>query len=163
MCDEMHLCKEHYTDPEDFDPGAHVAPPPEKSGHPVRYIFDDLYALVEGKSQDYADTANVFSNFEGAARLTGLTIPQVFHVLLGIKMERLRQIASGKEMNFESAEDTLMDLANYAALWLAWERFSNARLIKTETRVVVPEVGIMATLSDVLGDYPPGLDNLEGV
>jgi len=90
--------------------------------HPVTYVFQDLTNLVEAKAHDYADDGNVFSNFEGAARLTGLSPAQVFHVMLGIKMERIRQLMSGKNPKFESIEDSLMDLANYAALWIAWER-----------------------------------------
>ena len=90
--------------------------------HPVIHVFQELANLVEAKAHDYADDGNVFSNFEGAARLTGLTPAQVFHVMLGIKMERIRQLMSGKNPKFESIEDSLMDLANYAALWIAWER-----------------------------------------
>ena len=42
--------------------------------------------------------------------------------MIGIKMERLRQLMSGKSPNHESLEDTLMDAANYLALWQGYRR-----------------------------------------
>jgi hypothetical protein len=91
-----------------------------------------MMALVDLKASDYADDANVFSNFENTATLTGLTVPQVFHVMISIKTERLRQLMSGKTPNFESREDTLKDLANYSALWIAWERANSYERELTE-------------------------------
>ena len=90
--------------------------------HPVHGVLADMAALVMSKANDYADETNVYSNFEGAARLANSTVDEVFHVLIGIKMERLRQLMSGKEPNHESIEDTLMDAANYLALWLGYRR-----------------------------------------
>jgi hypothetical protein len=131
--------------------------------HPVRQVFAECADLVDSKCHDYADTDNVFSNFEGAAAITGLSVPQVFHVMIGIKMERLRQIMSGKNMNFESAEDTMMDLTNYAALWIAWEREQPET---AKVSLSFEEIGVKATVNDVIaravmpqpGDYPPYLD-----
>jgi hypothetical protein len=90
--------------------------------HPVETIFEEMIDLVNQKASDYADDADPFSNFENTATLTGLSVPQVFHVMISIKTERLRQLMSGKAPNFESLEDTLKDLANYSALWIAWDR-----------------------------------------
>jgi len=96
--------------------------------HPVHGVLADMAALVESKANDYADDGNVYSNFEGAARIAGLTVDQVFNVMVGIKMERLRQLMSGKEPNHESLEDTLMDAANYFALWLGYRRQKEQKL-----------------------------------
>jgi len=85
--------------------------------------------LVRLKAEDYADDRNVFSNFENTALLTGLSVPQVFHVMISIKTERLRQLMAGKTPNFESKEDTLKDLSNYCALWISWER--ERRVVET--------------------------------
>ena len=85
--------------------------------HPVLAVFDRMRATVESKANDYADDANVYSNFEGAAHLAGITVDEVFMVLIGVKVERLRQLMSGKEANHEAIDDTRLDLANYAALW----------------------------------------------
>lgn len=90
--------------------------------HPIEDVFDQLTSLVHAKAHDYADMSNVFSNFENTAELTGLSVEQVFHVMVGIKIERLRQLMTGKLPNFESIEDTLMDLANYSALWIAYRQ-----------------------------------------
>ena len=85
-------------------------------------VLQAMSAIHERKNKDYADDNNPYSNFEGAARLAGVSVDTVFHIMLGIKMERLRQLVSGKEPNFETLDDTLLDLANYAALWLSYRR-----------------------------------------
>ena len=92
------------------------------ANHPVIGVLEDMMETVRSKAHDYADDANVYSNFEGAAALAGVTVEQVFHVMIGIKMERLRQLVSGKEPNHEGIEDTLLDAANYLALWLGYRR-----------------------------------------
>lgn len=125
--------------------------------HPVRQVFAECADLVDSKCHDYADEDNVFSNFEGAATISGLTVPQVFHVMIGIKMERLRQIMSGKDMNFESAEDTIMDLTNYAALWIAYERTHTQPTYNYGEQYA--EESMQELLDSMfLGDYPPYLD-----
>ena len=95
--------------------------------HPVFAVFDRMRATVESKANDYADDGNVYSNFEGAAHLAGTTVDEVFMMLIGVKVERLRQLMSGKEPNHEAIDDTRIDLANYAALWQGYaeeqERF----------------------------------------
>ena len=90
--------------------------------HPVLDVLRDMAETVESKAHDYADDENVYSNFEGAARLAGVSVDTVFHVMIGIKMERLRQLMSGKEPNHESIDDTLIDAANYLALWEGYRR-----------------------------------------
>ena len=87
------------------------------ANHPVFEVFDRMRATVESKAGDYADDGNVYSNFEGAAHVAGITVDQVFMTLIGVKVERLRQLMSGKEPNHEAIDDTRIDLANYAALW----------------------------------------------
>lgn len=106
---------------------------PSIEEHPVLGVLHDMQALIASKASDYADNENVYSNFEGAARLTGLSVPQVFHVMIGIKMERLRQMMSGKEPNFESMEDTIMDAANYLALWAGYERMREGQVMQQLT------------------------------
>ncbi len=96
--------------------------------HPVHGVLADMAALVASKAADYADNENVYSNFEGAARIAGVSVDVVFNVMIGIKMERLRQLMSGKAPNHESLEDTLMDAANYLALWQGFRRQREAQL-----------------------------------
>ena len=82
--------------------------------------LEHMLEVHNTKNSDYSDDSNPYSNFEGTAELTGLTVEQVFHVQLGNKMERLRQLMFGKEPNHESLDDTILDIANYAALWGSW-------------------------------------------
>ncbi len=95
--------------------------------HPVFAVFDRMRDTVKSKANDYADDGNVYSNFEGAAHLAGITVDEVFMTLIGVKVERLRQLMAGKEPNHEAIDDTRIDLANYAALWQGYaeeqERF----------------------------------------
>ena len=93
---------------------------PSMSEHPVLEVYEDLARLVRSKAHDYADDGNVYSNFEGAAQLANVSVDTVFHVMVGIKMERLRQLMSGKTPNHEGIEDTLKDAANYLSLWLGY-------------------------------------------
>ncbi len=88
--------------------------------HPVFAVFDRMRATVESKANDYADDDNVYSNFENAAQIAGISVDQVFMVLIGIKVERLRQLMAGTVPNHESIDDTRIDLSNYAALWQGW-------------------------------------------
>lgn len=83
--------------------------------------IDTMAAVHDSKNEDYADDGNPFSNFEGAAKTAGVSVDVVFQVMIGIKMERLRQLTSGKEANHESLMDTVLDLANYAAIWYAYK------------------------------------------
>ncbi len=78
--------------------------------------LDKMGAIHDAKNQDYADDTNPYSNFEGAARMAGITVEQQFMSLIGVKIERLRQLLSGKTVNFEPLEDTMLDLAVYATL-----------------------------------------------
>jgi hypothetical protein len=121
--------------------------------HPVHGVLADMAALVQSKANDYADDSNVYSNFEGAARLTDTTVDQVFHVILGIKMERLRQLMSGKTPNHESIEDTLMDAANYFALWLGYRRQEESKIYVS----VAENIG-----EGMFTEYEIALDKIDG-
>lgn len=98
--------------------------------------FDKTLARMQDihdkKNEDYAETSNPYSNFEGAAKVAGTSVDKVFQVLLGIKMERLRQLVdTEKRPNNESIDDTILDLANYAALWHSYQSYRWS-LIPTE-------------------------------
>ena len=123
--------------------------------HPVHGVLADMAALVASKAADYADNENVYSNFEGAARIAGVSVDVVFNVMIGIKMERLRQLMSGKSPNHESLEDTLMDAANYLALWQGYRRQKQEHLFIS----VANNIGAPATYTE----YELELDKKEGV
>ena len=42
--------------------------------------------------------------------------------MIHLKTTRLKSLMETKEVNYESLEDTLIDLINYAALWASKER-----------------------------------------
>ena len=99
--------------------------------HPVIAVFDEMQEVVESKAHDYAKNDNVFSNFEFAADVAGVTVEQEFAVMIGTKVARLRELLGGKTPNNESIDDTLLDLSNYAALCIAWRRQQEDRWIGT--------------------------------
>lgn len=97
---------------------------PSVDRHPAAQILEEMADVLESKRHDYAASA-WDDNFTGTAHLTGLDPEQVFHVLVGVKVERLRSLLGSKGKGLprnEPIDDTLLDLANYAALWLAYRR-----------------------------------------
>jgi hypothetical protein len=76
------------------------------------------------KNHDYAEDGNPYSNFEFAAQFAGVSVQQVFDVMIGIKQARLLVLTqSGKEPNNESIEDTRLDQAVYATLKASYEDY----------------------------------------
>lgn len=109
---------------------------PSIDEHPVLGVLDLMRETVTSKANDYADDDDVYSNFGGAAYLAGVTVEQAFMVLIGVKVERLRQLMSGKIANHESIDDTLLDLANYAALLAGWRMAEETEVKDVVTRVM---------------------------
>ena len=119
-------------------------------------VLEQMADVATSKNHDYADDDNPFSNFEGTARSAGLSVDQVFQVMVGIKVERLRQLVGGKEPNNESIEDTILDLANYAALWLAYKQWQDPMRVSPpmdyfSTNVFVPLEERMMTTGPLEG------------
>jgi hypothetical protein len=80
-------------------------------------LIEKVKATHESKSHDYASDNNVFSNFEYAAQVAGITVDQVFMTLIGVKLARLIELLSGKTPKNESIDDTFLDLTCYSAIW----------------------------------------------
>jgi hypothetical protein len=77
--------------------------------------------IHDKKSADYATSTDRYSNFKEAAATAGVTVDDVFAVLIGIKLARLKElIKAGKTPNNESIQDTRLDLAVYSVLWLSY-------------------------------------------
>lgn len=86
-------------------------------------VLQQMEAVHDAKNEDYASGSNPYSNFEGSAAISGQSVDKVFQTMIGIKMERLKQlVGTGKVPNHESVDDSILDLANYAALWLSYRR-----------------------------------------
>lgn len=90
--------------------------------HPVRDVLDQIAEVADAKAHDYADSSDLFSNFTNVGRALGLSPDRVFHLHIAVKFERLRQLMEKGEAKNEPIEDTILDMANYAALWLAYRR-----------------------------------------
>lgn len=90
-------------------------------------LLDDMLALHLRKGHDYARNENPFSNFEEAADEAGVSVDQVFKVMVGIKNARIRELErSGKSPSNESLADSYMDRLMYCALQLAYQRRQHA-------------------------------------
>lgn len=87
--------------------------------------FHRLLAVMakthDKKNEDYAEAENPYSNFEFAARFAGVTVEQVFDVLIGVKQARLLVLTNAtRPPNHESLEDSRKDQAVYTALKAAY-------------------------------------------
>ncbi len=88
----------------------------------MNYIKDAAISLADTlsrKNKDYAPTTE-FSNFEEAAALAGLLPFDAMMIQIGIKYTRLKGLMKDGEPEFESMQDTLLDLAGYAIITNAW-------------------------------------------
>lgn len=84
-------------------------------------LLEKITILHNKKSNDYAQNNDYYSNFKFAAFVAGVTVDQVFRVMLGIKLARLKELKSGKTPNFESIQDTIDDLANYSCIYASYK------------------------------------------
>ena len=86
-------------------------------------LLNEMAELHERKNHDYAQADNPFSNFEEAAKEAGLSVDEVFKVMIGIKNARIRELeGAGKSPENESLQDSYMDRLMYSALQLAYRR-----------------------------------------
>ena len=94
--------------------------------------FHDLLAQMgethDRKNHDYAQDGNPYSNFQFAANFAGVTVEQVFDVLIGVKQARLLNLTQpGKVPNHESINDTRLDQAVYVALKASYPAWLESR------------------------------------
>jgi hypothetical protein len=85
-------------------------------------LLAEMAQLHEVKNHDYARDDDPMSNFKFAAEVAdGFSgTDATFATMIGIKLARLKELrGKGKSPNNESANDSLRDLAMYAALWAA--------------------------------------------
>ena len=83
-------------------------------------LLAQMAEIHDRKNHDYAQDGNPYSNFEGAAATAGCGVDTVFAVLIGIKLARLKELATGKTPNHESVADSRLDLAVYSAVWASY-------------------------------------------
>jgi len=86
-------------------------------------LIDEIMDIHLKKSHDYSHGGNPYSNFEGIAQRTGLSVDMVFQVMIAVKEERLvALLGEGKEPMNESIADTYLDQALYTLLRAAYAR-----------------------------------------
>lgn len=78
-------------------------------------FIEKMRNIILKKGNDYA-TIDRLSNFKRAGEICNLTPQQNCLSLIATKVARLGVLLSGKVPDNESIEDSLIDLANYAAL-----------------------------------------------
>lgn len=84
-----------------------LSPELEYKIHEHGYICDALKELYVAKNADYGDSMHpLFEEY-------GLT---AFLVLFGTKINRIKSLKDKDKGNYESLEDSLADLANYAII-----------------------------------------------
>lgn len=119
--------------------------------------FDAALQKMKGihdkKSADYANDTNRYANFEFAAKCSGTTVDQVFATLIGVKLARLAELsANGKTPQNESVQDSRLDLAVYATLWLSYHEDAPALPPSPISIEAVPE-GMPAADDDDLLEH----------
>lgn len=84
-------------------------------------INEKADSIMLRKGNDYASNADRLSNFKDAARIANITVDKQFLSLIATKVARLGQLTNVKDsIEFESVEDTLLDLRNYATLYIMY-------------------------------------------
>lgn len=100
-----------------------------------------LQRMAEMHNKKNADYANEdpYSNFKEAAATSGCTVDQVFAVLLGVKLARLKELlGKGKTPNNESIDDSRLDLAVYSALWASYHLPSQSSSQQQQQQITSP-------------------------
>lgn len=121
-------------------------------------LLEEIFELHNRKNEDYAGDSNPFANFEYVARFTGLSVDKVIEVMIGIKYARLDVLLKAEgEPNFESVEDTLLDVAVYGLIRLAYRRMVSRTLAEEASQEVADEFfeGADNPMWDVDGTEPP--------
>lgn len=95
-------------------------------------IIDDMYNLYVKKNQNYGNSFTKL--YQDLGPIAGL-------VPLHNKLDRLTNLVKGGKNDFESIEDTLVDLANYAIMNLVEMKRDefNTKEVTRKERVIINE------------------------
>ena len=87
-------------------------------------LLTSMAAMHDRKNEDYATAGNPYSNFEISGSIAAMFKEPAdisFATLIGVKLARLGELlGKGKAPKNESVQDTLLDMAVYAALWASY-------------------------------------------
>jgi len=79
-------------------------------------FFKKCLELLAKKGNDYANDADIFSNFEKISLVCDIPVGKTFLVFLTVKIARLIELLKKDNQVGESKHDSLIDIANYACL-----------------------------------------------
>ena len=82
-------------------------------------LLSKLSDTLTKKGKDYSPEQDVFGNFKFAANTANITRDESILNLIGIKVARISNLmpkGMGQVPNFESIEDSVIDLMGYSAL-----------------------------------------------
>lgn len=82
-------------------------------------LLSKLSDTLTKKGKDYSPEQDVFGNFKFAANTANITVDESILNLIGIKVARISNLmpkGMGQVPNFESIEDSILDLMGYSAL-----------------------------------------------
>lgn len=89
-------------------------------------FFSNGMRIMRSKNADYAHETDPFRNFRAAESL-GISLEQGILVRMSDKMSRIGNLLQKENaVKDESIEDTLQDLANYAAILATYIKQKNA-------------------------------------
>ena len=81
--------------------------------------LDLMKEIHDKKNRDYS-AQGPYDNFEFVSQITQTEIDKVFLIQIANKVARLGSLLSKGDPNFESLQDTRMDLAVYAAMYFSY-------------------------------------------
>ena len=76
-------------------------------------FIDAMKHLQLLKSEDY-NNGKQFITVEDASKMANITVEQGFMFMINLKVLRLNTLINKDNANFESLNDSLIDLANYS-------------------------------------------------
>lgn len=88
-------------------------------------LLDSLYEMIVGKGEDYSGPQkHTWMSFVIEAMMSNVSVDTIFLTSFARKFARLISLlGEDREENFESVEDSWMDLLGYLILFIAWKRF----------------------------------------
>lgn len=83
---------------------------------------DKMHDIMKRKNNDYANGGSAFKNFSMSEQFGICSTEQGFLVRMTDKLSRISTFVAGNKLKVkdESVKDTLMDLANYSLLLMAY-------------------------------------------
>lgn len=94
---------------------------------PIESVMRRLSGTLRSKGEDYKMPMHGslhFSNFMSTANMAGVSVDDVFFVMISTKINRIiaqrDKSSRGVDANHESLMDSIEDLANYLILYLAY-------------------------------------------